>query len=59
MREFYKAVLKGTKADNPGDDEGLEAMRASIVRIVGRKSRHVPKVSSGVLGSRHAWRGAV
>jgi hypothetical protein len=44
VREFYKAVLKGKSVDNPGDDEELEAMRASIVRVVGRKSRHVPKV---------------
>ena len=45
-REFYKAVLKGRPGDNPADDPRVVGMLKSIVRVVGRKRRHVPQVSA-------------
>ena len=44
VREFYKATLRGEMADNPADDDRVKGMLASIVRVVGRKKRHVPQV---------------
>jgi len=44
VREFYKATLRGETADNPADDERVKGMLSSIVRVVGKKGRHVPEV---------------
>lgn len=46
IRDVYATELRGTGIDNPGWDDAVCGVLASLARLVGKGATHVPQVNS-------------